>query len=293
MPLEWLRVRAAGDRLHHRRFDLQETLARHEFPDHVHDAAARLEHAARLLAHDEVHVALAVPLLLVGEPVEFLRQRPERLHEQAQARRFYRELAGLGLEQGSLCAEDVAEVVALEGLVRGLADAVAGDVELDAPAHVLDRGEARLAHDALEHHAAGNRDNELLALDFLVRFCVPCLVQVGREMLAREIVGEGGAALSQLGELGAPLRDDLVLVVVVCHSERSEESAFMFALYHASLRSSQVGLLDSIKAIFFIRSNPFICFSRSMAADTTDVYSKCTNRSILYILVNPAASFCL
>src|SRR5256885_6088128 len=31
-----------------------------------------------------------------------------------------------------------------EGLVRVLADAVAGDVELDAPAHVLDRGEARL-----------------------------------------------------------------------------------------------------------------------------------------------------
>jgi len=30
-------------------------------------------------------------------------------------------------------------------------------------------------------------------------------VQIGREMLAREIVGEGGAAFSQLGELGAPL----------------------------------------------------------------------------------------
>ena len=213
MRLERLCVRAARDRLHHRRLDLEETLARHEFPDHLHDAAARLEHAARLLAHDEVHVALAVLLLLVGEPVEFLRQRPQRLHEQAQVRHFHRKLAGLGLEQASLGAEDVAEVVVLEGLVRALADAVAGDVELDAPAHVLHRGEARLAHDALEHHAAGYRGHDLPRLDFLVRFCAPRAVQVGREMLAREIVRKGSTAPSQLGELGAPLRDDLVFVL--------------------------------------------------------------------------------
>src|SRR6266571_2356463 len=36
-------VRAAGNRLHHRRLDLEETLARHELADRLHDAAAGLE----------------------------------------------------------------------------------------------------------------------------------------------------------------------------------------------------------------------------------------------------------
>ena len=214
MRLERLRVRAAGNRLHHRRLDLEETPARHEFADRVHNAAARLEHAARLLAHDEVHVALAVLLLLVRESVEFLRQRPQRLHEQTQLRHFKGKLAGLGLEKGSARAEDVAEVVMLEGLVRSLADGVARNVELDAAAHVLHGRETGLAHEALEHHAAGDGRFHGLRLDLLVGFPAPGLVQVGCEVLAAEVVREGGAALSQFGELRAPLRDYLVFVLL-------------------------------------------------------------------------------
>src|SRR6266852_7670545 len=214
MRLEGPGVRAAGDRLHHRRFDLEETLARHEFADRVHDAAARLEHAARLLAHDEVHVALAVLLLLVRESVELPRQGPQRLYKQTQLRHFKGKLAGLGLEKGSARTEDVAEVVMLEGLVRNLADRVAGDVDLDAAAHVLHGRETRLAHEALEHHAAGDGCFHGLRLDLLVGFPAPGLVQVGCEVLAAEVVREGGAALSQFGELRAPLRDELVFVLL-------------------------------------------------------------------------------
>jgi len=54
MRLNGFAFRAARDRLHHRCLDFEEALARHEFPDRLHDAAACLEHAARLLAHDEV-----------------------------------------------------------------------------------------------------------------------------------------------------------------------------------------------------------------------------------------------
>jgi len=58
--------------------------------------------------------------------LEFLGQWPQRLHEQTQLSHFQGKLAGLGLEKGSARAEDVAEVVMLEGLVRSLADGVRG-----------------------------------------------------------------------------------------------------------------------------------------------------------------------
>src|SRR5712691_8700383 len=43
---------------------------------------------------------------------------------------------------------------------------------------------------------------------------------------------------------------------------------------HSSLKSRQSGLLDSIKATFFARNQPLICFSRARAAFTSDVSSK-------------------
>src|SRR5258708_27897157 len=43
---------------------------------------------------------------------------------------------------------------------------------------------------------------------------------------------------------------------------------------HSSLKSRQSGLLDSIKATFFARTQPFMCFSRARAAFTSDVSSK-------------------
>src|SRR6266700_5816407 len=57
---------------------------------------------------------------------------------------------------------------------------------------------------------------------------------------------------------------------------------------HASLTSRHSGLMDSIKAIFFARTKPLICFSRARAAYTSDVSSKYTKRVIWYVLVKPA-----
>src|SRR5882672_7832034 len=212
--LEGTGVRAAGDRLHHRRLDLEKALAGHEVAHRLHDAAADAKYVPRLLAHDEVDVALPVFLLLVGESVEFLGQGPQRLHQQAQLGDFHRQLARLGLEQGSVRADDIAEVVALEFLVLRLADAVARDVELHAPAGVLHRGEARLAHDALEHHAPGQRYRDVLRLQLVVGLVAPGLVQLSCQILAPEVVRECGAVLPQFREPRAALGDDLVLVPV-------------------------------------------------------------------------------
>jgi hypothetical protein len=46
------------------------------------------------------------------------------------------------------------------------------------------------------------------------------------------------------------------------------------APYQSSLKSRQSGLMDSIKASFFARNQPFMCFSRARAAFTSDGSSK-------------------
>jgi hypothetical protein len=88
--------------------------------------------------------------------VELVGHRAQALGEQAHAADVDRQLAGARLEQPAFGANDVAEVPVLEGGVAFLADVVARDVDLEAARAVLQRGEAGLAHDALEHHATGD-----------------------------------------------------------------------------------------------------------------------------------------
>ena len=110
---------------------------------------------AAVVVDDQVHVALAVAALDVGEPVPLVGQRTQRLDEQPQALDPHRELAGPRLEKRAFGAEDVADVPALEVLV-GRAERVVLQEHLHEPGAVLELGETRLAHDALEHHPPGD-----------------------------------------------------------------------------------------------------------------------------------------
>src|SRR6266567_5124282 len=56
----------------------------------------------------------------------------------------------------------------------------------------------------------------------------------------------------------------------------------------SSLTTRQAGWVDAIKAIFFARNQPLICFSRARAACTSDVSSKYTKCVIWYVLVKAA-----
>ena len=114
-------------------------------------------------------------------------------------------------------SDDVAEVPVLECRVGLLAHPVARDVELDATGGVLQRCKAGLAHDALEHHAAGHAGGGCLRLQ---RFGIALAVggqQRGGAVGRLEIVRKCGAAafglrLAQLFELLAPLGNQLVVV---------------------------------------------------------------------------------
>ena len=205
---------AAGDRVHHRRFDFHEAVAGHVAADRGDDGGTGAEGEARFLVHDQVDVTLAILHFLIGEAVELVRQRAQRLGQQADFIGLDRQFAGLGLHQRPDDAEDVAQIPALEGGVVFLADLVAGDVDLDAAGNVLQRGERGLAHDALEHHAAADLHFHRQIGEFLGRFLAIDFMQLVRGVLALEVVGEGFAGLAPFGELGAALRDKLVFVLL-------------------------------------------------------------------------------
>ena len=124
------RQRAAGDRLHHRRLDLEVAARRHELADRGDDPAAGLEDAARVGVDDEVEVALPVADLDVGQAVPLLGQRQQALRQEVQPRRPDRELVGLGAEQPPFDADPVAEIEQLEDLEIELRQRVLPDVDL-------------------------------------------------------------------------------------------------------------------------------------------------------------------
>ena len=100
----------------------------------------------------------------------------------------------------------------LKGLERVGADRVQLHVDLHAAAGVLQGAEGGLAHHALEHHAAGDAGRNRARFEVLGAGMAVRSVQRGDLMLRAEVVGKGRAGLTQAGELGAPLGDDLVLV---------------------------------------------------------------------------------
>jgi len=79
---------------------------------------------------------------------------------------------------------------------------------------VLQRREARLAHDALQHHAARDHGGGLLRFQRVFAERPEALVQRGGEVLAAEIVRIGLAGRAQRLQLLAAFVDELVVLVL-------------------------------------------------------------------------------
>ena len=151
-------------------------------------------------------------MFLVGQPVKFLGQGAQRFGQQDKLPDAHRQLVGLGLEQHAFGTDDVAGIVVLEFRVLLLAGVAVGDVELDAAAHVLDGGEARLAHHALQHHAAGNLDHDRIQVERVAVAIFVVLEQIASKVVALKLVRKRNAFGAQRLQLGASLGDDLVFV---------------------------------------------------------------------------------
>ena len=198
---------AAGDRLHHRRFDFEEIVLDHEVADGADDAAALLEDFAHLGIDDQIEITLAVAGLDVGETVPLLGQRQERLGEEAQGGGPQGELTGLGAKGGAAGADDIADIKPLEEIEGLLADVVAADVDLGTTAAVLHLNKGGLAEVAAGHDPPGDGING--AASFQSRSII--VNMRGQDLLGgvghRKIVGKGIDPLfAKLCQFGAPLQ---------------------------------------------------------------------------------------
>ncbi len=208
---ERARRRPARDGLHHRRLDFEEIERLEGIAQVADDCAARAEHGAARLVHHQIDVALAVARLGVGKPVPLVGQRPEGLDQQLQAGHAHSELTGAGAKQRAHGAHNVADIVPLERLV-GRPEGLFLQEQLDRAAPVGELRETRLAHQALEHHAAADAHPHRIGLEPGAIALLVGAQQIGRERITPEIIGKGRPLCAQRRQLGAALGDQPVFL---------------------------------------------------------------------------------
>ncbi len=173
--------------------------------------------------HEEVDVAPAVAQLDVGETVVFLGQGEQGLGEKRDGLDVDGELVGAGAEEVAGDADVVAEVEKLVELEGGVADGVFADVDLEAHAFLLERGETGLALLANRHDASGNGNGNALGFELLARRGIVGGANLregvgGGEGIGVGLLAEGGNLLEFLLPKAVEASLELGLEVVVAHS---------------------------------------------------------------------------
>ena len=137
-------------------FHLHEALAVQIIPDTAEDPGTFDEGVLHIRVHNQIHVSLTVTEIRVGQSVELLGKDLQTLGQQGYGSGMYGNLAGFRGEYFALDADDVADIILLEILVRIFADAVSGHIGLDASLQVLDIAERCFTHYTLLHDTAGH-----------------------------------------------------------------------------------------------------------------------------------------
>ena len=206
---------------------LQEALLVQIGADLLQDLAALDEGILHLGVGDQVHIALTITHLGIGQAVELFGQGAQALGQQGQLGGTDTQLAGLGAEHLALDTDDIAHVQLLEGGVSLLAQLVAADIQLDIALVIAQVGKACLAHHTLGHHTAGQRD--LLAAVGLVGQIFELFLQVGRVCVLREL-GQGEGVVSGSLQVGQLLAAHLHLLAL-----RQALSGVSLLLFHGFL----------------------------------------------------------
>src|SRR5262249_24902004 len=148
------------DRLHRGPLDLDEAPPAQHAPERGEYAGPAEEGLHRLGIAEQVDVALAAALLDVGQAVPLLGGRHEALAEERQAAGFGedRQIAGAGMAQRAVDAQQVAQVEPLGQGPAGLADLVLADHHLDLAGPVAELEEVDLPLASPEHDPARHPD---------------------------------------------------------------------------------------------------------------------------------------
>ena len=153
--------------------------------------------------------------------MELLRQRSQGLGQKRQFLGVNGDLAGLGLEDKSLYANDIADIHALEFFVGFLAQIISGYIDLNTAFLVLHVAERSLAHDSLEHHTAGDGDSlilQLVKIAFDLRAVISLIIFNNLKRILSGCLQLRKFLSSDLLELGCFLNLLLTfLLVILCH----------------------------------------------------------------------------
>ena len=201
---------AAWNGLQHRRFHFEEVALHQELANMGDHLRAHPEGVAHVFVDDQVDVTLTIALLGVGQAVVLVRQRTQRLGQQADVGHFHVQVALAGAGQGAFGGDDVAQVVVLDrfqGLGR---QGLAVDVHLQAPGHVLQHHKGA----TVEDDTAGDFDRDGGFGQLFLGLVGVLLLQVVAVVITTEIIGEGIALLTHDRKLFLALGNQLVLFLV-------------------------------------------------------------------------------
>ena len=158
-------VRTAVERLQHGGLHFEESPVVQPLAHGLDDLRPLFKSFAHVGIDDEIHVALAVALLLVREAVPFFRERPEGLGKDGEALHAHGHFAGVGGEDRPFEADDIADVEELEELPLRLRELVFAEIELDVARLVAEHAERGLAVIADDHDAARHAHVRLARLE--------------------------------------------------------------------------------------------------------------------------------
>ncbi len=208
---ERFRRGTAGNHLHHGCFHFHEAALVHVLADEGDDLGATLKHLPGIRVHDQVDVALPIAELLIGQTVVFVRQRSQRLGQQPRLFHVDIQIALTGFMQGAPGGHDITEIPCFDPFQRVGIQHLAIDVQLYLCRPVLYQQKSA----AVAHQTTGHRIRLIALLQLLFGRVAKACLQLRRHGAAAKIVREGVAALTQPGELGAPLGYQPILVLWV------------------------------------------------------------------------------
>ena len=172
-----------------------------EVTEVLDELRAQLEGLAHVGVDDQVHVALTIAGLPVGQAVELFGQGTQALGQQLHFAGADGDLTLLGFEHLALDAHDVADVALLEPAVFVLTHQVLADVQLHPAGLILEVAEADLAHAALGHETACHGH-------FLAFQLVEPIGHVG-SLVGGGVLGDGEGVAAGLLEGGQLVPTDL------------------------------------------------------------------------------------
>ena len=140
---------------------LQEALFVQISTNFAHDLAALHKGVLYAGVHDQVHIALAITHFGIGEAMELFGQGAQAFGKQRYLCNANAQLAHLGAEHNALAANDIADIQLFKGGIGIVAHDVAAGKDLDIALAVAQVCKAGLAHHALAHHAACQRNHTL------------------------------------------------------------------------------------------------------------------------------------